>query len=285
MNTILDVGVMKDYIRMCQDAADQGWHERNGGNLSYRMTPEEVNACREYFRAVPGDWVEMGVSVPNLAGEYFIVTGSGKFLRNVSLAPQNNICIAEVDAAGEAYRIVWGLEEGGTPTSEVPTHMRNHAVRTRVTGGKDRVIYHAHTPYVIALTHVLPAKTEVFTRMLWKSATECCVVFPEGVGVVPWMIPGGTDIAAATCELMEHYPAAVWTYHGMFVSGETFDLAFGLMHTIEKAAEICALALAASGGKPLQQGITDDNLRAIGAAFGVTLNEEILTYHSDEMFS
>ena len=154
----------------------------------------------------------------------------------------------------------------------------NHSVRKRVTNGANRVIYHAHTPNVIAMTYVLPLKAEVFTRMLWKSATECCVVFPGGVGVVPWMVPGGSDIAKATCALMEKYDAAVWAFHGLFVSGPDFDIAFGLMHTIEKAAQIAAIALASNGGKAPRQMITDDNIRAIGTEFGVELNQEILNY-------
>lgn len=43
--------------------------------------------------------------------------------------------------------------------------------------GKHRVIYHAHTTNVIALTFVLPLKDEIFTRELWEMATECPVVF------------------------------------------------------------------------------------------------------------
>lgn len=53
-----------------------------------------------------------------------------------------------------------------------------------------RVVYHAHTTNIIALTFVLPLKDKVFTRELWEMATECPVVFPDGVGVVPWMVPG-----------------------------------------------------------------------------------------------
>ena len=34
------------------------------------------------------------------------------------------------------------------------------------------------------------------------------VVFPDGVGVVPWMVPGGRDIAVATSELMKKYDVA-----------------------------------------------------------------------------
>ena len=110
------------------------------------------------------------------------------------------------------------------------------------------------------------------------------MVFPGGVGVVPWMVPGGPEIAKATCVLMEKYDAAIWSFHGLFVSGPDFDTAFGLMHTIEKAAQIASIALAAAGGKAPRQVITDDELKAIGRDFGVELNEEILEYHSDEMY-
>lgn len=282
MNNIFGVKVMEEYIRMCDDGVRQGWHERNGGNLTYRMKSCEVDECRPYFKETPGAWIAMGVQADNLKGEYFISTGSGKFLQNVSLEPQNSICIVEINEAGDSYRIVWGLENGGRPTSEFPTHFMNHSVRKRVTDDANRIIYHAHTPYVIALTFVLPLKAEVFTRMLWKSATECCVVFPGGVGVVPWMVPGGAEIANATCVQMEKYDAAIWSFHGLFVSGTDFDTAFGLMHTIEKAAQIASIALSACQGGKLRQVITDENIRRIGKEFGVKLNEEVLKYQSEE---
>ena len=174
------------------------------------------------------------------------------------------------------------MENGGKPTSEFPSHFMNHSVRKRVTDGANRVIYHAHPPYVVALSYILPLTAEAFTRVLWKSETECCVVFPGGVGVVPWMVPGGADIAKATCAEMEKYDAAVWAFHGLFASGPDFDTAFGLMHTIEKAAQIACITLSANGGKKTRQCITDDNIRAIGKEFGVTLNEDILNYKSDE---
>ena len=272
---ITDIEVMQHYIRMCGDGWDQGWHERNGGNLTYRMRPKEVEQCRPYFKATPGEWVSMGVQADNLKGEYFISTGSGKYFHNVPLAPQDNICIVEINAAGDAWRIVWGLEKGGRPTSEFPSHFLNHSVRKEATGGACRVIYHAHPANLIAMTYILPLMARDFTRALWKSATECPVVFPGGVGVVPWMVPGGSDIALATSQLMKEYDAAVWAHHGLFASGPDFDTTFGLMHTIEKAAQIYILALSAGQGRILQT-IEDDDLRAIAKDFGVTLREEFL---------
>ncbi len=269
---VLDAEFMKGFIRMANDGWELGWHERNGGNLSYRIKPEEVESVKGSFNE--GEWRDIGTSVPKLAGEYFLVTGSGKFFRNVIIKPEDSLCIIELDEAGEKYRIVWGLVNGGKPTSELPSHLMNHEVKMIATGGAHRVIYHAHTTNVIALTFVLPLEDKVFTRELWEMATECPVVFPEGIGVVPWMVPGGRDIAVATSRLMEKYNVAIWAHHGMFASGEDFDLTFGLMHTVEKSAEILVKMLSMQPNK--RQTITTQDFRDLAKDFNVTLPEEFL---------
>ena len=43
---ILDAKFVQDFIKMANDGFLQGWHERNGGNLSYRLKPEEVELIR-----------------------------------------------------------------------------------------------------------------------------------------------------------------------------------------------------------------------------------------------
>jgi rhamnulose-1-phosphate aldolase len=234
---ILDVEIIKDFVRTCNDGWLQGWHERNGGNLTCRLRDYETAQCRPYFRET-GDWIPLGVTAANLGKEYFIATGSGKYMRNVALSPHENICIAELHKAGDRYRIVWGLEGGGQPTSEFPSHIMNHSVTVETSDGASRVIYHAHPPSVIALTSILPLEAKEFSRALWKSASECPVVFPRGVGVVEWMVPGGAEIAQATSELMKKYDAVVWAHHGLFCAGPDLNTAFGLMDTIEKAADI-----------------------------------------------
>ena len=271
---MLDISIVKKYIRMADDGWHQGWHERNGGNLTYRLTDAEVAEITPFLDAEPRPWVAMGVTGENLAGSYFLSTGSGKFFRNVITDPEDSICVVEINDKGDSYRIRWGLVNGGKPTSEFPSHYMNHCVRAKATNGEHRVIYHAHPANIIAMTFVLPLTDRDFSRALWKSATECPVVFPGGVGVVPWMVPGGADIALATCEKMKEYDAAVWAHHGLFASGPDFDITFGLMHTIEKAAEIWVLQK--STGLPEIQTIQDDELRAIARDFKVDLREEFL---------
>lgn len=270
---ILETGFVKGFIRMADDGWKQGWHERNGGNLTYRIKPEEVEEVKPFF-SYEKPFQPIGTSVPGLAGEYFMVTGSGKYFRNVILEPADTTAIIEIDEQGENYRILWGLKNGGRPTSELPSHLMNHEVKKRVTNGAHRVIYHCHATNLIALTFVLPLTSEAFTRELWEMATECPVVFPSGVGVVPWMVPGGRPIAVETSKLMEEYDAAIWAHHGLFCSGEDFDLTFGLAHTIEKSAEILVKVRSMQPYK--LQTIQPDEFRALAKDFKVTLPEKFL---------
>lgn len=275
---VLDAEFVQGFIRMAYDGFLQGWHERNGGNLTYRIKPEEVESVREHFKA-NRPFTPIGTSVPKLAGEFFLVTGSGKYFRNVVINPKDAIGIIEIDELGENYRIVWGLKDGGKPTSEIPSHLMNHEVKMTATNGRHRVIYHCHATNVIALTFVLPLKDEVFTRELWEMATECPVVFPDGVGVVKWMVPGGRDIAVASSKLMKKYDVIIWAHHGIFCSGEDFDLTFGLAHTVEKAAEILVKMLSMRPDK--LQTIEPDNFRALAKDFNVKLPEKFL-YEKEE---
>ena len=270
---VLDSVFAKSFIRLADDGFRMGWHERNGGNLSYRIAPEEIASVKDDL-CFDSEFRPIGTEVPLLAGEYFMVTGSGKFFRNVILDPEDTSCIIEVDEKGENYRIVWGLKNGGRPTSELPTHLMNHEVKKRKTDGKHRVIYHCHPANLIALTFVLPLKDDVFTRELWEMATECPIVFPDGVGVVGWMVPGGREIAVETSKLMELYDVAVWAHHGVFCSGETFDLTFGLAHTVEKSAEILVKTLSMAPGK--LQTIQPEGFRRLAKDFGVSLPERFL---------
>ena len=193
---------------------------------------------------------------------------------NVPIDPENNICIIKLDETGTKFKIVWGLKSGGRPTSELPSHLMNLAVVKKRTNGLFRIVYHCHATNVIALTFVLPLKSDIFTRELWEMATECPVVFPDGVGVVPWMVPGGKDIAIATSKLMEKYDVAIWAHHGIFGSGPDFDTTFGLVDTVEKSAEILVKVLSMTNTK--RQTITRENFVDLAKDFHVTLNEEAL---------
>ena len=270
---VLESKFAKGFIDLCEEGWQLRFHERNGGNLSYRIPNGDIDEVREDLD-FSREFVEIGTSVPDLAGEFFMVTGSGKYFNHGIDDPEDTVCIVEVDTTGTKYRIVWGLINGGRPTSELPTHLMNHEVKKLSSGGKMRVIYHCHPANIIAMTFVLPMEDKVFTRELWESMTECPVVFPQGVGTIPWMVCGGREIGVYTAEKMRQYDVAVWAHHGIFCAGEDFDIAFGLAHTVEKSAEIYMKVRSVTPVK--QQTITKENFLDLAKAFGLELNESFL---------
>ena len=268
----MDTKLKRDFIKICSDGFRQGWHERNGGNLSYRMSEKEVEEALPFLNEST-DWRDIGAEVPLLANEYFMVTGSGKYMRNVELDFEDNVAIIKLNDDGSKYRIVYGLVNGGKPTSELPSHLMNLEVLKQRDEGL-RVVYHCHPANIVALTFVLPLNDEVFTREIWEMETECPVVFPEGIGVVPWMVPGGKEIGIKTSEIMKTKNVAIWSHHGVFAAGHDFDETFGLMHTVEKAAEILVKVKSMSNVK--RNTIRPQDFRDLAKEFGVILDEKYL---------
>ena len=95
--------------------------------------------------------------------------------------------------------------------------------------------------------------------------TESIVVFPEGVAVLPWILCGGTQIGIETAKLMSEYRSVIWAQHGIFCTGTTLDEVYGLIETIEKAAEIYMKIC----DKQIVQSISNENLIEIAEAFTI----------------
>ncbi|MCX8729436.1 rhamnulose-1-phosphate aldolase [Gilliamella sp. B2969] len=272
MQQILSSWFVQGMIKATYDMWLKGWDERNGGNVSLRLLDTDVVSFQGDFYANPRH-VSLTQDVTKLANQYFIVTGSGKFFRNVILDPADTLAIVKIDEQGKGYYIMWGLINGGLPTSELAAHLQSHIVRMEKSQGKDRVIMHCHATNLIALTYVLELDTAVITRLLWEMSTECLVVFPDGVGVVPWMVPGKDEIGYATAQQMAKHTLVLWAFHGVFGTGPTLDEAFGLIDTAEKSAEVLVKVLS-MGGK--RQTITTEQFRLLAQRFDVNPIEEAL---------
>lgn len=272
MQNIINSWFIQDMMKATGDMWLKGWDERNGGNISLRLDAEDVEPYRNELSKTPR-CVELSQAAEGLEEGWFLVTGSGKFFRNVQLDPADTLALLQVSQDGMAYRIYWGLENGGLPTSELAAHFQSHAVRKQISGGKDRVIMHCHATNLIALSYVLPLDHATFTRKLWEGSTECLVVFPDGIGIVPWKVPGTDDIGAATAEQMRSHSLVLWPHHGIFGSGPTLDEAFGLIDTAEKSSEILVKVYGMGG---MKQTITRAQLVALGERFGVTPLAEAL---------
>ena len=121
--------VMKNLVRLCADGWAAGWHQGFDGAVTVRMDDAEVAPCRPFFYDNPSSWVSMGVRDVRLAGAFIATTGLRTSMRNVALDPARNIGIVEINEQGDAWRIVWGLKDGGVPTAAFPQHFAAHAPR------------------------------------------------------------------------------------------------------------------------------------------------------------
>lgn len=219
----------------------QGWDERNGGNISYLLKEEEA---REYF---PKDKfirdIELGFEAdPIVRGKYFLVTGTGKYFKNVKADPETNLGLIKICGCGKKAKLLWGYKDGGRFTSEFPAHLMSHAARLKA-DPENRIIMHSHPTYTMCMGACTPTDEKVFTRRLWTSNTEAVVVFPEGIGVLPCMVCGTTEIGEATAKKMETFRIVSWTNHGIYGAGKSIDEAFGLIETVEKTAQVYMLTL------------------------------------------
>lgn len=234
------------FIRMCDDGYRLGWHEGCGGSLSYRMRNEEVRAVRENL-SFDRQWLDIGADVPGLGGEYFLITAANKYFKNIAGNPSGNTVIIEIDEDGERYRVLNGLADAA-PSSYLHVHLTAHEVKKQATNDSHKVVYFCHAPNIIALTFKLELTSEAFTRELYKFHPDCRTAFKNGIGIIEPEVFASRDIVAAIFVGLKEWDAEVLAHRGLIVSGEDFDMAFGLAQTVEKAAEI-AVKVISMGGK------------------------------------
>ncbi len=263
---------------MCETTANMyrlGWDERNGGNISYLLKEEEVAEyldLNNVLRVIPLMGVnEVDFDASPIEGKIFIVTGTGKYFKNVEKDPETNLGIVRIGKGGKNVELLWGFKNGGRPTSEFPAHMMSHMARLSV-DPENRVVMHSHPTNTLAMNYVHELDEKKFTHTLWEMCTECIVVFPEGVGVLPWMLCGTTEIGKATAEKMKEFRLVVWAMHGIYGAGKTLDETFGLIETVEKAAQIYML----TAHLPRLNTIKDEDMVKLVELFGVDYRKDFL---------
>ena len=270
MKNILNAPFMVEMIRTATNMYAHGWDERNGGNISLLLDEAEVRehlAFPAIVRTIP-----TGFEAPELDGKIFLVTGTGKYFKNVQYDPARNLGIVRLANNGTEAEVLWGFSDGGKFTSEFPAHMMSHAARLAV-DPENRVVMHCHPTNLLAMTYVHDLDERAFTRTLWQMCTECIVVFPDGVNVLPWMLCGTNEIGVATAEKMATARLVVWAQHGIYGAGKDLDETFGLIETAEKAAEIY-LKIA---HLPLKNTITDEQMHLLEQRFGVKARDGYLS--------
>lgn len=269
MKNILDAPFVEEMKKTTANMYRLGWDERNGGNISYMLDEKEVAEyldLNNVIRTIP-----TGFDAKELIGKIFIVTGTGKYFKNVEYDPENNLGIIRIAEDDTTAELLWGYADGGKFTSELPAHLMSHISRLSV-DPENRVVIHSHPTNTLAMNYVHELDEKKFTHTLWEMCTECIVVFPDGVGVLPWMLCGTNEIGEATAEKMKEFRLVIWAMHGIYGAGKNLDEAFGLIETVEKAAQIYML----TSHLPRINTIKDKDMQILAEAFGVEYRKDFL---------
>lgn len=270
MLKVLEAEFMKEAIAVIERMYLMGWDERNGGNLTYLLDESEVFSINNQLNKK--EHIPVNFKISGLEGRTILVTGSGIYFRNIKQYPEKGLGIVRICEDGLGYDVLWGFTEGALPTSELPAHLLSHWARLQV-DPLQKVVIHTHATHLLAMTYTQDLNSDTFTHLLWKMCTECIVVFPEGVEIIPWEVPGTTKIGEMTATAIQNARLVIWPFHGIYGCGSTLDETFGLIETAEKAAEVFTITQAQGG---IKHDISDEQLHALARRFNVIIRPGIL---------
>lgn len=265
---------LNEMLEVTYDMWQKGWDEYNGGNVSYRLSEEEIKQLESDFLNTDYQLYSEPIQVKNVLSvpdhfqnQYLLITASGSHFRYLKHQPAVDTGIVKITSDG--YAIIAGFITGKRPTSEIFMHILAHAARFKV-NDNHRVVIHNHATNIVLYSLLNEVTSESLTRNLWSVLTESIVVFPDGIDVLPWMVPGTEEIGQATAELLENTRLVVWAKHGVLSTGIDYQDCFGLIETANKAAGI-ALDLQKISGKSVRENdvLTEENIRAVCKALKV----------------
>lgn len=215
----------------------RGWAERNASNISVHITDIFRQELSEYdsfpFYSLP-------IIYPKLAGSYFLVTGTGKRMRNLARKPTQNLLILKLNEDASGYWIISQKagQENFLPTSELATHLGIHQMVAE-RGSSEKVVMHTHIHELVSLTHSKEfCEQDALNRLLWSMHPETMIFVPKGVGFVPFLLPGSVDIAVETIKSLQNHDVALWEKHGVVAIGKSVADTFDVIDILAKSARI-----------------------------------------------
>jgi len=217
---------------------DRGWAERNAGNFSINVTDYFHEKELVRFSAYP--FFPLSKRYPDLARTLFLLSGTGTRMRDMAKNPLENVCFAYISDSGSAYHIIDENQERTPvrPTSELATHL---AIQQQLLQKKssEKVVLHAHVTELIALTQLSPYKSEdTVNSLLFRMHPETLLFLPDGVGFIPYNLPGSENIAMATLKGFEKHKVVLWEKHGCMTLGRSLSEAFDNLDILAKSAKI-----------------------------------------------
>ena len=241
----------------------KGWAERNGGNIAVNIT-EFID---DEIKAMPAisDAIQIGTTLPHLKGCYFYCKGTQMRMRDLARWPMENGSIIRILDDCASYVII--ADNPVKPTSELPSHLSVHNYLL-AKGSPYRASLHTHPIELVALTHSQKyMEKDVATRMLWSMIPETKAFCPRGLGMVPYLMPSGVELAEATIKAIDDdYDVVMWEKHGVFAVDTDIMSAFDQVDVLNKSALIY-IAAKSMGFEP--EGMSDAQMKELSDTFNL----------------
>lgn len=233
--------------------------EGAAGNLSLCLR-DELDP-RELFPVMK--MIELPLAVPALAGATLLVSGSGRRLREIKDDPQGNIACLVVEADGiSARQFTAECCRFSHVTSEFNSHLAVHYDQVLTHKIGFHAIIHVQPVHLTYLSHIERYQDERYLNThLLRWQPETILNLPEGIGFMPFQVPGSEALMSANTIWMRNHRLVVWAKHGVMArSNNSLMHAVDLVEYAETAARYEYLNLAA--GEPAN-GLSREELRAI----------------------
>ena len=213
--------------------------------------------------------IELPLPAPHLVGRLIVVTGSGRRLRDLAADPAANlgaVLIHEGGLTGTLHTSPRRLFEH--LTSEWNSHLGVHDDAVERSGTDLHAVVHAQPPHLVYLSHLADYRDEAaFNRRLLRWEPETIINLPQGIGVLPFMLPGSARLMEANVERLRGHRIVIWGKHGVMArSSISATRAVDRIEYAETAARYEYMDLVNHGRG---EGLTPDEMREIVTAFGV----------------
>ncbi len=213
--------------------------------------------------------VQLPQAVPELAGSTFLVTGSGRRLREVINEPVANVACLVVDEGGLTGKLYTSYQRSfKNLTSEFNSHLAVHYDQITASNTNFHAVIHAQPPHLTYLSHIPRYQDETYLNQhLLRWQPETIVQLPEGIGFIPFQIPGSAGLMEVTMKSLREHRVAIWAKHGVVARSDISPKrASDRVEYAETAARYEYLNLT-TGEQGL--GLAKDEIQAICAAFDV----------------
>jgi rhamnulose-1-phosphate aldolase len=213
--------------------------------------------------------IKLPLLVPELAGSVLIVSGSGRRLREIIQDPAANLACLIVDDGGRTGHLFTSPRHLFTNlTSELNSHLAVHRDQVLDTGTNFHTVIHAQPPYLTFLSHVpIYQDTIYLNKHILRWQPELIVQLPEGVGYVPFLVPGSPALMDATLKGLRQHRIVIWGKHGVMARSDlSVKRASDRVEYAEAGARYEYLNLSV---RDAGEGLSDKEIRAICKAFHV----------------